>query len=202
MLKLPHISYSLADIDGTSYSVCETFITADTEYVPALYIRDVCEKTNNENDYQHFFRCTEALAIPCTRIEIDNMLAFDYLIQNGDRHFGNFGFIRDVNTLKYLGVAPLFDHGNSLWYKSLTPDMVFRNQEAKPFRDKQDEQIKLIKATSLPLEKLSKDLIQNLTQKVFGQNPRIDEARRERIAERVSAAAEYLQSRQNEQESI
>ncbi|MBR5163920.1 MAG: HipA domain-containing protein, partial [Schwartzia sp.] len=202
VLKLPHISYSLADIDGTSYSVCETFITADTEYVPALYIRDVCEKTNNENDYQHFFRCTEALAIPCTRIEIDNMLAFDYLIQNGDRHFGNFGFIRDVNTLKYLGVAPLFDHGNSLWYKSLTPDMVFRNQEAKPFRDKQDEQIKLIKATSLPLEKLSKDLIQNLTQKVFGQNPRIDEARRERIAERVSAAAEYLQSRQNEQESI
>lgn len=197
-LKLPHVSYSHTDIDGTSYSVCETFITPDTEYVPALYIRDACEKTNNENDYQHFFRCMEMLEIPCTRIEIDNMLAFDYLIQNGDRHWGNFGFIRDVNSLKFIGIAPLFDHGNSLWYKSLTPDMVFRNQEAKPFRDKQDEQIKLIAETYLPLENISETFIHNLTKKVFDQNPRIDEARRDCIAERVTAATEFLKSRQNE----
>ena len=197
-LKLSHVSYALRELDGTSYSVCETFVTADTEYVPALYIRDVCEKTNNENDCQHFLRCMEALEIPCTKREIDNMLAFDYLIQNGDRHYGNFGFIRDVNTLKFIGMAPLFDHGNSLWYKSLTPDMVFGKQEAKPFRDKQEEQIKIITAASLPWENISERLIQNLVQEIFEKNPRIDEARRERIAERVVAAADFLKARQGE----
>ena len=200
-LNLAHVSYFLADIDGIAYSVCETFITSDTEYVPALYIRDVCEKTNSENDYRHFFRCMETLEIPCTRLEIDNMLAFDYLIQNGDRHLGNFGFIRDVNTLKFVGMAPLFDHGNSLWYKSLTPDMVFRKQEAKPFRDVQEEQLKLIAETSLPLKNVSEAVIQNLSHEIFGRNPRIDEVRRERIAERVNAAAEFLESRQNEQKA-
>ena len=88
--------------------------------MPALYIRDVCEKSNSENDYQHFMRCIEALRIPCSKKDIDTMLAFDYLINNSDRHYGNFGFIRDANTLKFIGPAPLFDHGNSLWYQNLT----------------------------------------------------------------------------------
>ena len=33
---------------------------------------------------------------------------------NEDRHLNNFGIIRDVNTLKWLDVAPIFDNGQSL----------------------------------------------------------------------------------------
>ena len=37
------------------------------------------------------------------------MLALDAIIGNTDRHTGNFGFLRDANTGKYLGMAPLYD---------------------------------------------------------------------------------------------
>lgn len=33
---------------------------------------------------------------------------------NEDRHLNNFGIIRDVNTLKWIDVAPIFDNGQSL----------------------------------------------------------------------------------------
>ena len=33
---------------------------------------------------------------------------------NEDRHLNNFGIIMDVNTLKWLRVAPIFDNGQSL----------------------------------------------------------------------------------------
>ena len=33
---------------------------------------------------------------------------------NEDRHLNNFGVIRDVNTLKWLDLVPIFDNGQSL----------------------------------------------------------------------------------------
>ena len=42
------------------------------------------------------------------------MVLLDYLLVNEDRHFNNFGIIRDANTLKWLDVAPIFDSGESL----------------------------------------------------------------------------------------
>lgn len=33
---------------------------------------------------------------------------------NEDRHLNNFGIIRDINTLKWLDMAPIFDNGQSL----------------------------------------------------------------------------------------
>ena len=43
------------------------------------------------------------------------MIAADKIIGNDDRHFGNFGFIRDVETAKIIGFAPLFDSGSSFY---------------------------------------------------------------------------------------
>ncbi len=42
-----------------------------------------------------------------------DMLFLDALIGNGDRHAGNFGFLRDANTGEYLGMAPLFDYDHA-----------------------------------------------------------------------------------------
>lgn len=35
-------------------------------------------------------------------------MVFDYLMANADRHFGNFGAVRNVNTLEWIGLAPVF----------------------------------------------------------------------------------------------
>ena len=47
---------------------------------------------------------------------LKDMLVFDAVIANTDRHFGNFGFLVDARTNTLAGPAPLFDHGNSLFY--------------------------------------------------------------------------------------
>lgn len=47
---------------------------------------------------------------------LNEMLVFDAVICNVDRHFGNFGVMVDNRTNTIVSPAPLFDHGNSLFY--------------------------------------------------------------------------------------
>jgi hypothetical protein len=42
------------------------------------------------------------------------MLAIDAITGNGDRHAGNFGWLRDTNTGEYLSMAPLYDFDHAL----------------------------------------------------------------------------------------
>lgn len=46
---------------------------------------------------------------------LNDMLVFDAIIKNTDRHYGNFGFLVNNRTNKIEKPAPLFDHGNSLY---------------------------------------------------------------------------------------
>lgn len=113
---IPHVVYFLRIEDGTPLSECHTFVDENTEYIPAYEVLNVLKMQENEGLHNHFMRCIETLGIPVTKKEIDTMLQFDYLINNKDRHFGNFGFIRNVDTLEIKGLAPLFDNGSSLWF--------------------------------------------------------------------------------------
>lgn len=51
----------------------------------------------------------------------------DYVMTNRDRHFNNFGLLRNPDTLQWLCFAPIYDTGNSMFYKSLkiNPKSVF-----------------------------------------------------------------------------
>lgn len=44
------------------------------------------------------------------------MMVLDALILNIDRHLGNFGLLVDNDTLKPLGMAPVFDHNRSMLF--------------------------------------------------------------------------------------
>ena len=46
---------------------------------------------------------------------LNDMILFDALIYNTDRHYGNFGVFVDSKTNRIVAPAPLFDHGNSLF---------------------------------------------------------------------------------------
>lgn len=46
--------------------------------------------------------------------ELCSMLVFDYVIINEDRHFGNFGLLRNNMTGDFIAPAPIFDNGNGL----------------------------------------------------------------------------------------
>lgn len=198
-MDIPHVDYNLDKIGKITYSICKTFITPDTEYVPALYIKDVLPKTNNENNYMHFVRCMNELKIPCNQKQLDVMLTFDYLINNADRHFGNFGFIRDVNTLQFKGIAPLFDQGNSLWYQSQKMDMILSEQEAKPFAMTHERQLKMLTKFNLPIEKLSKNFIESTIDKIYSFNCHMEAERLEKLKYNVYSLANRIKHLQKQQ---
>lgn len=55
-----------------------------------------------------------------------DMLVFDAVIANTDRHFGNLGFLVDARTNQIEAPAPLFDHGNSLFNFAGKAEMLSR----------------------------------------------------------------------------
>lgn len=70
------------------------------------------------------------------------MILLDYIILNEDRHFRNFGMIRDANTGKWLKPAPIFDSGSSLFHNS--PKVSMSKLECKSFNKDFNEQVKLV----------------------------------------------------------
>lgn len=54
---------------------------------------------------------------------MSQMIVCDALLANSDRHWRNFGIIRNVDTLE-IRHAPLFDSGNCLWYNVPTAVLV------------------------------------------------------------------------------
>ena len=55
--------------------------------------------------------------------ELASMLVFDALIYNEDRHYGNFGVLRDSHTGEIIGCAPVFDNGYSLFATAMKDDL-------------------------------------------------------------------------------
>lgn len=144
-LGIPHVSYTLIWDGETPYSVCEDFITSDTELVSAWRVMLTSKRDNSTSVYRHYLNCCEALGIPDAVHGIDQMIVLDYLIANEDRHQNNFGLVRDANTLEWLGPAPIFDSGSSLGYDKLAGAILSgRGVECKPFKRTHEEQLKLV----------------------------------------------------------
>ncbi|MCB6935097.1 excisionase [Anaerobutyricum hallii] len=144
-LDIPHVKYSLIMEEEYPYSICEDFITPQTELISAWYVMQTEKKPNHISVYQHYVNCCEKLGIPKIKESLDQMMVVGYLIANEDRHQNNFGVIRDVKKLNFIGSAPLFDSGTSLWFDKPTP-MIGRTAklQCKPFKNTHEEQIKLV----------------------------------------------------------
>lgn len=144
-LGIPHVPYSLLWDGGVPYSVCEDFITPDTELVSAWRVMRSMKKDNSISIYQHYLNCCQSLGVLDIRHAMDQMIVLDYLILNEDRHQNNFGLIRDANTLEWIGAAPIFDSGSSLGYDKLAGMILSgRGIECKPFKKTHKEQLKLV----------------------------------------------------------
>ncbi|MDR2266676.1 MAG: excisionase [Christensenellaceae bacterium] len=145
-LDIPYVNYEAIKIEGKFYSLCEDSITAHTELVPAWRIKKLIKKDNSMSDYESFIAKCESLGIPDVRLRIDQMLTLDFIIVNVDRHYNNFGLIRNAETLEWLGVAPIYDSGTSMWCRELDEIYPASLQiESKPFRSRHSNQIELVK---------------------------------------------------------
>jgi excisionase family DNA binding protein len=108
--KSEYVAYTMTAQDGHIWSVCPSFITTDTELVPAADIFSYFGHSNKDPYQQYRDNCNE-LGIKNISTALDKMIICDFLMSNPDRHTYNFGLIRDSNTGKFLSSAPLFDNG-------------------------------------------------------------------------------------------
>lgn len=196
-LNINHVSYNIIWEDGEPYSVCEDFVTRDTELVSAWRIMQTQKKDNSTSVYQDFVNCCKSLGAADVVPALDRMLVLDYLISNEDRHLNNFGLLRNAETLEWIGFAPIYDSGSSLGYNSLLSQIYTeKNIASKPFKRRHDEQIKLV--TSFDWIDFSKLYdAGDMVREVFS-DPRakelISENRKEAIAQMVERHIESLQT--------
>lgn len=75
------------------------------------------------------------------------MFILDYIMLNEDRHLNNFGIIRNVEDLNWIGTAPIFDTGQSLNILDYNDEEVIINGDGRFFYniDKFDTIIDYIK---------------------------------------------------------
>ena len=117
------------------------------------------------------------------------------LFRSQDRHTGNFGAVRNADTLKYISLTPVFDCGTSLRYDTpsvyIEPDL---NIESQPFRSFHDEQIRLAENPErFDLKKL--DGIEDEIQELFSDSRArayIDEQRVGKITEVILTRIKML----------
>ena len=158
-LGINHIDYELSIWNRKHYSKCQNFINKDTELVT---IYELCaDKATAFDDYISLddikTRC-ELYKIPFDLVELGKMFVVDFIIANVDRHTNNFGFIRNANTLEWLGFAPIFDSGTSMFMNFQSFELEKNGQNSslivsKPFVSNQLEQLKLF-----PLKEISKQI--------------------------------------------
>lgn len=185
-----YVKYSIVFENERPVSICKNFITKDTELIPAWKINDYYDYLDNENKYDHYIRCLNDLDIPNANILIDKMIVCDFILANKDRHFNNFGVVRNVETLKFESVAPIFDNGCSLWYDE---NDVFIGEFflTKPFNDYEKIQIDLIKSIDwLDISKL--DGFTEEVKKILLDNKLLSKNRIEKIIEQINLRIEYL----------
>lgn len=113
-MGLNAVHYDLENWKGILASKCRLFTDIDTAYIPIGKLVKSGGITACLEYYQKlgsdFYE------------QLCSMLVFDAVIYNEDRHFGNFGVLRDNHSGNIIAPAPLFDHGLSLFTFSMEND--------------------------------------------------------------------------------
>ena len=107
VMGINSISYNLSKWKGVLCSTCELFTSLEYSYMPVGRI----VRSGGINAVRELYRSLGETFVDA----LNDMILFDAIICNTDRHFGNFGFLVDNSTNKIVSPAPLFDHGNSLF---------------------------------------------------------------------------------------
>ena len=120
VLGINAVSYGLSKWKGELCSTCELFTSKDISFVSAGRL----VKKGGFNAVCKFYKNLG----PTFEKAFNDMIVFDALICNTDRHYGNFGFLVDSKTNKIVAPSPLFDHGSSLF--SYANEEVFETCES------------------------------------------------------------------------
>ncbi len=148
-LEINHfVKYYLGVERNEPVSICKNFITPDTELVSAYALMNSKKQPNHLSAYAFYVDLCKNVGIDNICERLDEMLVLDFIIRNEDRHTHNYGLIRNVETLEYVDVAPIFDSGSSMLYNTATENIqkecISFKSPSKLFKNTHDEAVKLV----------------------------------------------------------
>ena len=140
-MGLNFVPYTLSKWKGSLCCVCELFTDIDHSFVPMWRF---C-KTKSIKDVAKYLRelGEEYFDAFC------DMIIFDALVYNTDRHLNNFGLMVDNKTNKPYAFAPIFDNGLSLFNFAMADDFSDLDTYAKS----------RLSAFDVPFDEIAKEFI-------------------------------------------
>lgn len=114
MLTMVQVDGNVEGLGCMSYDFC----SEEIECISAWELLQTIKVRQNESYYYPLKKVCTSLGMPEDEFTdfIDYQIMTDYLITNTDRHMNNIAVMRDPDTLKLLGFAPIYDSGNSMFY--------------------------------------------------------------------------------------
>ncbi|MCL1795009.1 MAG: XRE family transcriptional regulator [Oscillospiraceae bacterium] len=123
VMELDAVHYDLENWKGILASKCKLFTDINTAFVPIGRI----VKTGGLAAVMKYYDELGGRYADSIR----DMLVFDALIYNEDRHFGNFGLLRDNHSGDIIAPAPIFDNGLSLFNYAMPENYANLDEYAK-----------------------------------------------------------------------
>ena len=117
-MEIPHVPYTIHTYHGEPVSACPLFTSEQVGFLPMSKYVDSVTTRDDLSRYRIQLEIGKRYGLTA----FQDMMVFDAFIRNADRHLNNFGFLFHTESNELIGPAPLFDHGNSLFYNACDED--------------------------------------------------------------------------------
>lgn len=164
-MRFPYTQYYLTPITVENNEIalgCYSydFCNENIELVPAWDLLQSIQRKQSDSMYHTLVNlCVNKCKLNKNYVEefLWYQILTDYIMTNTDRHMNNIALLRNPDTLEYYGFAPIYDTGNSMFFRSSIKNIgntvglefnSFADSEAKLLKYVQNK--KLVDTTRLP----------------------------------------------------
>ena len=116
---VPFVHYTIQPQENGLLSRCKAFTSESVEFIPAYEILQGIKHRQSLSEYDEYIRICTANGIPQEEMQrfMDYQTLTDFLLTNTDEHLMNFGVLRDTETMRFIAPAPIYDTGNSMFFR-------------------------------------------------------------------------------------
>lgn len=149
LMEIDCAEYTLEEKQGKLFSVSKWFYDEEEEN---FYSANKLMRILNISRDNLYNKLVEAF--PQIKTDLNNMIVFDYIVNNTDRHLKNFGFLEKNEILRF---SPLYDNGLALGshideedlINETIEDLLLDSDYAKCFESSNSKQLDLVDKHSL-----------------------------------------------------
>ena len=118
--RFRYVSYHIVSRSGEAglYCSCPAFTSKNIELLTCSEVMSSAKRPNHLSAMQHYLQQSRKLGMDSVQLkrQLDYQIITDFIELNVDRHGNNLGLLRDPETLEIMGIAPIFDSGNSMQF--------------------------------------------------------------------------------------